>query len=76
MNILDRLLKPKFTTQEHNQQYLDGFATTYPLEGQPDYPVHDSPHYRYGLRIGRKTTKKYGPAGVPYEPYEIEEEEE
>jgi hypothetical protein len=66
---------PEYTPQEQ-VEFLDGFRRGCPLEGQPDYPVHDSPAYQRGLRYGERAHDRAGRPQIPYEPPIISSEEE
>ncbi len=77
MNLLAKLVialtpTPTYTQQEY-REYHDGFATGYPLVGQPDSPTHESAAYRRGLRYGRKAFKQAGRPQIQYEESEMEE---
>lgn len=53
--------------QEEYQQYQDGFATGYPLRGQPEYPKHETAAYRRGLRLGKKAFQSVGSPVINYD---------
>jgi hypothetical protein len=71
--IVSRLTQPRKYTEQEYREYQNGYATGYPLEGQPEYPIHDSVAYRRGLRYGRRSFEQAGRPTIKYEP-PIEEE--
>ncbi len=58
---------PEYSEQEQ-REYMDGFRRGYPLQGQPEYPIHESEAYQRGLRYGRNSFKKVGQPQIQYEP--------
>jgi len=72
VSILSKIIEALTPAPNHSEQeqreYLDGFRRGCPLEGQPDYPIHDSAAYRRGLRYGERAHDKAGRPQIAYEP--------
>lgn len=59
--------KPEEYTAEEYGEFQDGFATGYPLVGQPERPSHDSAAYRRGLAGGQRMYRAHGCPQIQWE---------